>query len=828
MSVNVIKSESTILTATQKKRYFYSAEYFMQGAAKSIIKSAQDQQSKILNSFKIKRLEDGSIDKSNLGIKIALLVGGLWAGAAAIKKTSEIFPYELFQKIPEKLEDGKQKLKTFISKTYTQLEIESQVKSATAPIIQHLRNAMDYIGLSFDYAPSYEKYGNKLTDKKQREGGVFGDLIQVTFQTMIWFTMQRVLPDIILKYWNLPLNTRLGVDKGIIDVLFDDSTGYFHSIGDPYRRRLDSITQANEGLNFTQDVSVIGKNFEDLVNLSDGTISGWLSQFYYITNLENYKTDEKTNQFIVAMASNISKDLVELEEQITNGTFEILDFDSFIRDEKGNLLFFDLQHTKSSQRGDPFVVGLTETKTMPYSKLKKGMWTQKSGDFQRINDLIYAADKIITNHTVSSLNAKEQKFMDDIRKWWRGYGAEGETPDKYRYHYTVGSVFSLVRIMPYLVMLETYAAKNSLQSAIGILDGYIINNSLQKNIDNTEEMLKRYTEYVDNELKEYRSGSITAKDYIDKKYDEIKLLISNEGNYNKRTEELVRLMEGKSLKGIGSSELINTVQRICDNKLKLMFNLTHDAFISNMSSTFSSFNSKKIEDVEDANAHLEGKQLDYKVDEEYKQNIFVSEEVGLSKKIEKIPKQFSKKPFVGSTEVVNGKTYVITSVEKIVTTKSRVGGSASFPTVTVVEDVYYSCEGEVALGNKRKIRARTIREDGSIWLEEFYEYDFYDKSSNKNIYKPVGSPAVRDTSTISSMFGSGISSDITNVNLSTIQKSHISVGQLISIEDLILKERERRAKLFIQLESSLKDKGILMLLWPILNTLNGRLGELGE
>lgn len=829
MSRNVIKTDSIVLNTTQKKRYFYSAEYFMQGTAKSIIKKSQDQQSNILKGFNIKRLDDdGSEDKKKLSLKVALLVGGIWVAAEVIKKATDIFPYKLVQEIPQNMENGKQKIKQFVSKMYSEINLEDKVKTAVNPMIQRLRTVIDYMGLVFDYAPSYEKYGSKLTDKKQKEGGIFGDLMQITFQTMIWYTMQRIIPNVILRFWNLPLSSRLDVDKGIVDVLFDDSTGYFHTIGDPYKRRLDSITQANESLNFTQDVSITGKDFEELVNMGDGSFTGWLSQVYYISNLEDYETDEKTINYFKAMAKQVGEELNVIDEQIKKGTFNFLDYSNLVKDKDGNLLGFDLQHTKSSQRGDPFVLGLTKTAEMPYSKLKKGIWTEKSGDFQRINELIYAADKIVTNFTHSSSNPKEQKFIDDVRRYWQNYGVGGLTPMKDVYHYRVSDVFSLVRFMPYLVMLETYAAKNSIQPMLGILDGYIIDNSLQKNIDDTEEGLKRYTEYVDEHLNDYRSGRISAKEYINNKHEEIENLIKDEHNYNKRTEQLVRLMEGKALKGTGSAEMINLVQRICDNKLKLMFNMTHDAFASNMSSTFNSFNSKNPDDIQDAAAHLEGKQLDYKIDEEYKQDVFFSEDVGQSKKTELIPKQFSEEPSVGSKEVVNGKTYIITSVEKHVTSITRTtGGQINSSTRTDTYE-YYSCEGEVALGNKRKIRARTIREDGSIWLEEFYEYDFFNKTANKNIYKLVGSPAVRDTSSVSSMFGKGVSSDITTANLSTVEKANISVGQLQNLEDLISEERKKRAKLFMKLAKSLEGKGMLILLKPLLNTLNDRLGDLGE
>jgi hypothetical protein len=45
------------------------------------------------------------------------------------------------------------------------------------------------VGLSFDNPQSYIAHGDKLMDGSQRKKGVFGDLIEMTFHTVLWYSM---------------------------------------------------------------------------------------------------------------------------------------------------------------------------------------------------------------------------------------------------------------------------------------------------------------------------------------------------------------------------------------------------------------------------------------------------------------------------------------------------------------------------------------------------------------------------------------------------------------------------------------------------------------
>lgn len=106
----------------------------------------------------------------------------------------------------------------------------------------------------------------------------------------MWFGLQRALPDILKKFWNLSLEKRLFADKGILDVLWNDNTGYFHDVGNPFKRRLDTVTLTNEAQNLIESWSKVSTDsLHELVGNTD-----WLSSIWYVTNLEDYELSSES------------------------------------------------------------------------------------------------------------------------------------------------------------------------------------------------------------------------------------------------------------------------------------------------------------------------------------------------------------------------------------------------------------------------------------------------------------------------------------------------------------------------------------------------------
>jgi hypothetical protein len=56
-------------------------------------------------------------------------------------------------------------------------------------------------------------------------------------------------------------------------------------------------------------------------------------------------------------------------------------------------------------------------------------------------------------------------------------------------------------------------------------------------------------------------------------------------------------------------------------------------------------------------------------------------------------------------------------------------------------------------GIVNKITYRTIKEDGSIWLEDFYRYKFNDSSIGEKIVPVENTKPRKDTSNVTSYFG---------------------------------------------------------------------------
>ena len=81
---------------------------------------------------------------------------------------------------------------------------------------------------------------------------------------------------------------------------------------------------------------------------------------------------------------------------------------------------------------------------------------------------------------------------------------------------------------------------------------------------------------------------------------------------------------------------------------------------------------------------------------------------------------------------------------------------------------------------------------------------------------------VKDSSTVSAFFGENIKTSVIEDAISTIEKNYALTEQILSIEDLILRERQKRTRLMSELATTLDEKGILLLLYPIINNLNER------
>jgi predicted RNA-binding protein (virulence factor B family) len=91
--------------------------------------------------------------------------------------------------------------------------------------------------------------------------------------------------------------------------LWNDNTGYFHDIGNPYRKRLESVTVANEGLNSLQEMWA--NQGKDLEGLFDFRLK---DRFWNITGVEDVDTNAKTKQYAERLNNQVNAQLRSMRE----------------------------------------------------------------------------------------------------------------------------------------------------------------------------------------------------------------------------------------------------------------------------------------------------------------------------------------------------------------------------------------------------------------------------------------------------------------------------------------------------------------------------------
>ena len=814
------------LTTSEKKRYFYSAEYFLEGAAKKLSQSVKKQRFEILDKYKIKRLEEDHNTKKNYLLQIGLLVGGIWLLHEGIKKATDAFPYNIMKNINEAISDVQQKFKQKLGT----IAVNFDVSEAIIPGLKHATDFLKYmvslVGLSFDIPQSYIAHGDKLMDGSQRKKGVFGDLIEMTFHTVLWYSMQRTLPDIIKQFWNLPLKTRFETDRGILEQLWNDNTGYFHDIGNPFRKRLESVTVANEGLNSLQEMwANQGKDLEDLFDF------GFMDRFWNITGVENISTNEKTRHYAERLNNHVNAQLRSMQQQINSGIFNQDVFDLSVRDEQGNLMLaYVTRHFKGTSRDNELASnvnlhGLTYTATMPHSGLKKGLFKSEYTKFKPVNDIILKADEVVTKFTYDSSRKEEQEFIDKIRNWWAGFGVFNEGIQGYWYHYSLDSIFALYAFLPYLVRLETYAALNSIDGAHAIFDSYLSNNKFLERIESNYELIIDEINKVDEDYEKYKRGIYTAEEFITKKHDDVENMMK-EKKYLSNIEKICSVLSPKVLDDANVSRVVYQLHGLKNQYQQLFVGSLGAIVVSNTSTRYEAFDAKRrFEQVVDASSIIEGKQIDSQVDSEFQAERFFIEDKngGLSeaeastliqgRKISKIP-DVKLGTEVGEIVEHGGRKWKITEVKETQTYVITGPGTGMY----VPEVTYYGYPDD---GIVDKITYRTIKEDGSIWLEDFYRYKFNDSSIGEK-FVPVGTNPRKDTSNVTSYFGEDLRTESIADQMSTVEKSYTLSQQILDIENLIFLERQKRTDLLSSLSTKLENNGLALFIYPIINKINER------
>lgn len=842
------EKQKPFLSLKEKKRYFDSANYFLSGAAAELSKVAKGQSFEILDKFKIKRLQEERKSNVELGVQLGLLTMGLWGFYAVIKKTIDEFPYDVMDNLNEKIDDVKSTFRSTLGAISSEIDVHKHIQNGLKSIKGFIGYMFDLLGLSFDINSSYIKYGHKIQDGKQRENGVFGDLIGSTFQTVLWFGLQRALPDILKKFWNLSLEKRLFADKGILDVLWNDNTGYFHDVGNPFKRRLDTVTLTNDAQNLIESWSKVST--DSLHNLVGNT--DWLSSIWHVTNLEDYELSSESTQwesvnwrgtvgenntiaYFESMYQEISRQMQEIEKEVESGTFRphikkgadgryyIPTGEYYYTDSKGNKIRRSINLIRNStgtlrhQQGSitPDIISLTYTATMPYSGYKKGKWLpDKASNFAKLNDLLDKADEIIFKFSHESFDEEEEQYQKAIREWWKGYGSERTSATGALTHYTFESAWDIVEMMPHIARLEIYAAKNSLGMARGIFDSYLTENIYSQQVEANISNLILLSQFKDEDVKQYKRGEITGSEFMNKKYTQIDKMIKNKAEYNKRLKEVCNFLLPKVLDDSDFSRIVYKAKEIGDLKLKMF--LGNATLLGNNSSVFGGFdNSNKYKQASDNFAEIEGKQLSSSYDNEYASQHFWFDEVGDNQPEEQVfLRSYNDDEHVIGDEIDYKQNNKI-RVTKIIAKKENIYMSDG----TMREVTLYHYYGIPASGIKKIIRFRTIKEDGSTWIEDYYEYKYH---TSQTKYFPVGSMPVKDSSTVSAFFGENIKTSVIEDAISTIEKNYALTEQILSIEDLILRERQKRTRLMSELATTLDEKGILLLLYPIINNLNER------
>ena len=817
--------QDTNLTTSEKKRYFYSAEYFLEGAAKKLSQSVKKQRFEILDRYKIKRLEEDHNTKKNYLLQIGLLVGGIWLLHEGIKKAKDVFPYNVMININKAISDVQRKFKQKLGVIAVNVDVEEVIQPALKHATDFLKYMVSLVGLSFDVPQSYVAHGDKLMDGSQRKKGIFGDLIEMTFHTVLWYSMQRTLPYIIKKFWNLPLKTRIETDRGILEQLWNDNTGYFHDIGNPYRKRLESVTVANEGLNSLQEMwANQGKDLEELFDFKFG------DKFWYITGVEDVSTNAKTKHYTERLNNQVNAQLKSMQKQINSGIFVQDIFDLSVKDEKGNLMFLYVTHKNKDDQlaANIKLHGITYTATMPYSGLKKGLFKSEYTKFKPVNDIILKADEVVTKFTYDSSKIEEQEFIDKIRKWWNDFGVFDKGVQGYWYHYSLESIFALYAFLPYLVRLETYAALNSIDGAHAIFDSYLSNNKFLERIESNYELIIDEINKVDEDYEKYKRGIYTSQDFIKKKLADIENMLK-EKKYLSDIEKICSVLSPKVLDDANISRVVYQLQGLKNQYQQLFVGSLGAIVVSNTSTRYEAFDAKKrFEQVVDSSTTIEGKQVDSKVDSDFQAERFFIEDKngGLSeaeaskliqgRKTSKIPdvKLGSK---VGDIVEHGGRKWKITEV-KTVQRYVPTGGPPGSG-IYMNDYIFY---GHPDDGIVDKLTYRTIKEDGSIWLEDFYRYKFNDSSIGEKFVPVENTKPRKDTSNVTSYFGEDLRTESIADQMSTVEKSYTLSQQIVDIENLIFLERQKRTNLLTSLSTKLKDNGLALFIYPIINKINER------
>lgn len=891
---NVILPNDTIpLTTLERKRYFQSAKYVLEGSAQQLVKRMQAQNYEKLFDFKVKipKIDKEEVkEKSKIAAlkaaQVGLLVGGLWLLYAGVNKAIDYIPTDITTDIVEQ----SKKIKGSLTKTLADNfhKIRNKIRGGLGPLEKFLDGVILRMGLVFDQSESYKKIGHMLTDAGQRDRGVIGDTISSLFEAVIWYSMQKMLPDVILNYWNLPLHFRHKSDKGMIDVLWNDDTNYYHDVANPFKRRLGSVTAANKGLNAIQEMSVAGKDFDDILEIKTRGYSGF----------EDIADEDDENQFTEyfnEVSQDAQRQLRFQQAQYESGEYKL--FDKTLFKTTGGLLTYsnvtfhgdaDIRNTFSLYKdvdGDGMITrddeyvrrGLRDKKIwigeksavsmkkMPYSGMEKGIWNVgRGGKLEQLNDLMYQADRIITNYTYETTDPQEQLWMGSIKKWWKQYGAKKTDGAGYSYAYLGNEIFEIVQVMAHLVALESYAALNSTAPALALFDNYMTESPYQDYVKQNEKSLIRgiikdiktnnlFTKYHD----QYERGDITIRDYIHLVQTEMSNIISDMKSINEWQHTIKNeVLNSVEREGYGSAlqfyggvsvvrkskwfqdffnqwnrliaaysaslfdkiklrNIINDLQEI--NDINLRNSLGRNAvFVSNTSSTYKSFNTKATEfykNTEDLISNVDGKQVEIVTDEDYDVETVWSDEVsGDNLKLMRL----GLLPHFSETteEKLDERLAKNGIVEGSIYTHDKGVARGSFRIKKIKKYRFnnglYSYYGEgfriTKKGKKKRVRVKSIRDDGTVWIDDCWEYSI--DGSDEKRYELIEGQSKKAESTMAEQHGDNLNSSIVKENFTTKENAFLLTQQYKSFEENLYTMRKKREELLDDIIRHLEDINI--------------------
>ena len=145
MKENTLTQESQkLLTSAEKKRYFYSAQYFLDGASKKLLKSVQSEQDKILDKFKIiPKKSENEEQKNKYLFLCGVLAAGLWSTYYGLKKISDKFDYDVLENIQNTIKEKRREIHNSLGFTAATVDIKKHLKGGLDATKTFLKNMVD-------------------------------------------------------------------------------------------------------------------------------------------------------------------------------------------------------------------------------------------------------------------------------------------------------------------------------------------------------------------------------------------------------------------------------------------------------------------------------------------------------------------------------------------------------------------------------------------------------------------------------------------------------------------------------------------------------------